>query len=109
MNGKERSSNSHRWPIILGIVGLLVALAVGSWFLIGPKFWTDERTVHVPNHDAQLRQVLWNVPQSLGPQFESDLQEYEPSLSPDGGEFYFVRGKPGRGAHIYASYRKNNQ
>jgi len=106
---REGRTTSHRWPIIFGGLGLLIALAVaGRWF-VGPKFWTDSRFIRVADRDAKLREVLWTPPQALGAPFDGDTQRYEPSLSPDGSEFFFVVGKPGHKARIYVSYRKNNK
>ena len=106
---REGRTTSHRWPIIFGGLGLLIALAVAGWWFVGPKFWTDSRFIRVADRDAKLREVLWTPPQALGAPFDGDTQRYEPSLSPDGSEFFFVVGKPGHKARIYVSYRKNNK
>src|SRR6185437_3702507 len=106
---REGRTTSHRWPIIFGGLGLLIALAVAGWWFVGPKFWTDSRFIRVADREAKLREVLWTPPQALGAPFDGDTQRYEPNLSPDGSEFFFVVGKPGHKARIYVSYRKNNK
>lgn len=105
----EKLKPKRRWPWVIALTIAACAVAVVVLWLIGPKFWTDDRTIHVASNHASTRTVLWDPPRALGPQFASDQQEYEPCLSPDGTEFYFVRNKAGQNADIYISYRRNNQ
>jgi hypothetical protein len=107
MSREGRKINHGTW-LVVGLVAAILLGAAIIW-LTGPKLWTDDRTIRVADSGAQLRQVLWEKPRPLGPQFQSDQQQYEPSFSPDGNEFYFVRNKPGLNADIYVSYRSNNQ
>src|SRR6186713_2864441 len=72
------------------VVGLL--LAVG-WWAAGKRVWTDDRSIFAKAADATLRQVPWTKPQPPSELFNTDAEEYEPSVSPDGNELYFVRGK----------------
>jgi Tol biopolymer transport system component len=104
----ENTTPKRRWPGRLALLVLLLLVTAGAWFIANHKIWTDDRTIHVANNQAKVREVLWDAPKPLGPQFDSDSQQYEPSVSPDGAELYFVRGKPGKNADIFVSYRRNN-
>src|SRR5689334_7686286 len=86
---------------------LIGAAATAAWFS-GRTVWTDGQSTRVPARDARLREVLWAAAKPLEAELNSTVQQYEPSLSPDCTELYFVRGKPGRGAHIYVSHRRDN-
>src|SRR3954449_10791974 len=103
--------------LLLGsLVVIMSAVAASGYWLAGRRVWTDGQSLRMPASDANLRSVLWTHPQRLDPAFNTEAQEYEPSLSPDGQELYFVRGKPTQsageaetiGADIYVSYRRNN-
>jgi hypothetical protein len=100
------------WPfVIVGLAFLGVIGGVGWWALAGSKFWTDgTAALHVNDNEARIREVVWTPPIPLTI-FNTNDQEYEPSISPDGDELYFVRGKagdpePGHNADIYVSYRR---
>src|SRR5580693_3638590 len=101
-------SSSHRigW-IVGGTVGGFALLTMAFWFLLGQKIWTDGGAIRVADRDANLRQVVWTKPVPLEG-FSSEEQVYEPSISPDGTELYFVRGKAGNAARIFVSERRNN-
>ncbi len=103
---KPRRSHVFRW--VFGVVAL-AALGAGStyWFM-GKKVWTDGGVIRVADSEARVREVMWSLPKALGSTFNTEGQEYEPSISPDGNELYFVRGKPGAGAHIYRSVRAHS-
>ena len=90
---------------VVPCVLLCAALAAGVWWAAGRRVWTDDRTIHVRDADASVREVLWTKPVPPGRVFNTDAEEYEPSVSPDGGELFFVRGKPGKNAEIYVSRR----
>jgi len=105
-------SHRRRWPFV--VVGLAVLGIVGGltwWALAGSKFWTDGTpALHVNDNEARIREVVWTPPIGLTI-FNTNDQQYEPSISPDGDELYFVRGKagnpqPGHNADIYVSYRR---
>src|ERR1700722_17903378 len=96
-----------RWAIALGCIGGL--LVGGVWWFRGTKGWTDGLSIHVTQSDARLREVLWTPPEALATEFNAGEQQYEPSISPDGTELYFVRGKPGKNADIYVSVRQDNK
>ena len=95
------------WWGAFGVALGALLIAAGSWFLFGHKVWTDGGAIRVADVDAKVRDVIWTAPQPL-PGFASDEQVYEPSISPDGTELYFVRGKAGGNARIFVSYRRNN-
>src|SRR5258706_14764986 len=95
--------------VSLAVCGLLT-IGVAAWYFRGRTVWTDGLGLHAA--DVVLRQVVWTAPEPIEPPIPAtaDEQQYEPALSPDGTEFYFVLGKPaGAHAHIYASYRRENQ
>jgi hypothetical protein len=100
---------THRRRLWWGIGGAVAIFGIAAliWFFAGYKFWTDGNTIRVADRDANLRHVLWTRPLALEG-FSSAEQVYEPSVSPDGTELYFVRGKAGKDARIYFSARHNN-
>ncbi|HZL37092.1 MAG TPA: hypothetical protein VFC78_17365, partial [Tepidisphaeraceae bacterium] len=98
----------HRWRIA-GIIAALILVAATAWWFGGRRVWTDDHAIRTADGQARLREVLWDPPKPLGEPFNSGQQQYEPSISPDGTELYFARGKPGRNADIFVSYRRNNQ
>ena len=95
------------WWGAFGVALAALLIAAGSWFLFGHKVWTDGGAIRVADADAKVRDVIWTAPRPLEG-FASDEQVYEPSVSPDGTELYFVRGKAGGNARIFVSYRRNN-
>ena len=97
-----------RWIVSLAIFCFLGGVA--AWYFHGRTVWTEGRGTRIPSADATLREVLWTIPEPLDPALLATAdQQYEPSLSPDGTELYFVRGKPGHSAHIFVTYRRDNQ
>src|SRR5579859_7594164 len=90
-----------------GAVALALVVGVTAWFLSGPKVWTDGGAVRISDRGTRVREVVWTRPVPLEG-FSSEEQVYEPSISPDGTELYFVRGKAGQNAKIFLSFRKNN-
>src|SRR4051812_15528163 len=113
-------SSRPLWKRALLLGSLLVimsAVAASGYWLAGRRVWTDGRELRMPAGDANLREVLWTHPQPVQGDFNTEAQEYEPSVSPDGQELYFVRGKPmqsgggeteANGADLYVSHRRNN-
>ncbi|HEX8916211.1 MAG TPA: hypothetical protein VF796_27930, partial [Humisphaera sp.] len=109
-------------PAVLAVVA---AGAIG-WWAAGRKVWTDGRqgtdAIRVASSAESPRQVLWAPPRAVEGAFNSAAQEYEPALSPDGAELYFVRGQAGNvpaeevgsakpqsgGGDIYVSVRRDN-
>lgn len=82
------------------VVAGLALLGVAVW-LTTPQsepYFTDSDTIHASQEIARLRDVLWQPPEQLSrPLNTSELDEYEPTISPDGLTMIFVRGKPGGG------------
>ena len=104
----DATSSKPKRHVLRWLVGgvVLCALVAGvAWFVTGRRVWTDDRTIHVRAADANVREILWTVPESLGEPFNTADQDYEPSISPDGTELFFVRGKAGRNAEIFVSRR----
>jgi hypothetical protein len=84
-------------------------LTAAVWWLAGRRMYTDDRTILARASDTTVREVLWTKPQPPGELFNTDAQEYEPSVSPDGNELFFVRGKAGQNAEIFVSRRQNGR
>jgi hypothetical protein len=97
----------RRWP--RAAAALLVVCAVGAtaWWFGGRQVWTDGGAIRRVADAGELREVLWTAPRPLGDAFNTEQQEYEPSVSPDGAAVYFVRGKPSHDADVYVSYRRD--
>ncbi len=103
----------RRWWWLAGGVTAAVLAAVGFflWYrVVGQKVWTDDRGMEVPEGAATVRQVLWTRPEAVRGELNTPDHEYEPALSPDGTELYFVRGLSGTDqvADIYVSRRRDN-
>jgi hypothetical protein len=99
----------RRWIVPLVLCGLLIVIAA-ALYIRGRTVWTDGHGARA--NDETLREVVWTTPQPIEPPIfaTAEDQQYEPAFSRDATELYFVRGKPGDGqAHIYASYRRDNQ
>ena len=105
--GQRRRVPRWTWWVIGGTVAASLCVISALWFFAGTKTWTDGGALRVADHDTRVRQIVWTKPKPLDG-FSSDEQVYEPSISPDGTELYFVRGKAGKGAHIYVSHRRHN-
>lgn len=109
--------------IIAGIAMSLLLLGAVGWWLVGQRVWTDDRSIRLPDSAVEIREILWTKPQSIDVAlgqpssnesiFNTEADEYEPAISPDGTELFFVRGLPAdKGesqADIYISQRINNR
>ena len=102
------------------MIVLVVAVVLAAWWLAGSKVWTDDQTIRVADAQATLREVLWTQPQRIEEAFKvedainTDADEFEPVISPDGSELYFVRGFPTHEpdaprSDIFVSVRRNNR
>src|SRR4051794_24375782 len=89
----------HPFRILLGLV-VLGAIVAPAWHFSGNKVWTDGDPVRSPAAPAVVREVAWTPPRALV-EVNTAEQQYEPSISSDGGELFFVRNKPGRNADIF--------
>ena len=107
---QRRPLRRVRQPAAPGAAGRKVVIGVGRawrrspssallgwWAVAGNKVWTDGAAVRVADADARLREVVWTRPEPLSGLNTPD-HEYEPAVSPDGDELYFVRGKAGTNA-----------
>ncbi|MFP4353499.1 MAG: hypothetical protein ACLFUJ_00130 [Phycisphaerae bacterium] len=85
------------WIAASASAGAVVAgAAVLAWWIFAGTVWTDGAGLRRDGDATQPRQVLWDQPESIQGLVRSEAQEYEPALSADGKELYFVRGLPGR-------------
>lgn len=111
----DKQKFSRTWLAIAIAVSVLVLSVVVSavwYFFIGRTVWSDVHDAAQTDDRDQLRQVLWTDIETLGEPINSDHQEYEPWVSPDGMELFFVRGRPrdradaeAGGSNIYISRR----
>jgi hypothetical protein len=90
---------------------VMTAIVVTVWWEQGEAFWSNGADIYVATREARARDVLWMRPLPLELPFDQKEpmaadQFYEPSLSPDGNDLYFVRGKPGMGARIFTCHRR---
>ncbi len=92
------SAAKRGWVIGVGVLAVAVAAAGVAGRLLQ---YTDGRTIRQPLASAVLRDVLWQPPRPLAPAVNSAGDDYEPHLSRDGAELYFVRGRPGHNAELY--------
>ncbi len=67
--------------------------------------FTDTATIQQPAEEAHLRDILWRPPEEIPSPIDTDEDEYEPCLSPDGMVLVFVRGKAGQNADLFSSTR----
>lgn len=96
-----------RW--VIGSV-LVTAVVVGvAWWLQGKLIWQDAGGAKLGKAGAKVRSVLWGVPAALPAPINTSGDEYEPALSGDGTELYFVRGRSGKDAEIYVSNRRGGE
>ena len=107
---EDAQQNQGRWLwwLAAGAAAVVVLAAAGAgwYYYAGGKVWTDGSALKRPDHLVRVREVIWTAPRALGQAVNTDRQEYEPCLSPDGEELYFVRGLPGEGADIYVCRRE---
>jgi len=110
MAQQTKSPARRRWRWLVVSLSLAVLFAAAAvWWVSGRAVWTDGLDLRLPAGAAQPRQVLWLAPSPLqGVGFNTSHDEYEPCLSPDETELFFVRGKAGENADIYISHRRNN-
>src|SRR5436305_757128 len=87
----------RRWWLA-GILAGCAVLGTVGWWLAGKTVWTDGRSIRFGSGEAKVRKVIWTIPEPVGFDLNTPEQEYEPALSPDGVELYFVRGKAGKGS-----------
>lgn len=111
--------NAWRW---LGVAliggGALTALVLGGIWLAqaaeGPRglawpgrsgVYTDGAALRVSAAGHAPRQVLWSAPQLLETPLPDGADTYEPRLSWDEKQLFFVRGRPGENADLYVATR----
>lgn len=91
----------------LAVVLTLVATAISiaRFVPITKRYYTDAGEIREPADRARVRDVLWQPPRPLSEFISTSVDDYEPRLSADGLTLFFVRGKAGENADIYASLR----
>lgn len=110
----QSKTRSKLWWL-LAAAPVLIVIAAALWFINRPALWTNDGAISVDASDAVIRRILWTPPVTLDETVNSEHQEYEPFISSDGTELYFVRGmvsggqgQSSGGADIYRSVRANN-
>ncbi|MEM8835036.1 MAG: hypothetical protein AAGD00_04365, partial [Planctomycetota bacterium] len=72
--------------------GVLALAAAYVWLGFDRStYYTDHGTLQRDSADADLREVLWREPESLGETFDSELSEADPAIAPGGSRIYFSR------------------
>jgi hypothetical protein len=109
-DGAEIDRRTRWWALAFGVTALIALLiaAAGWYYLAGRPVWVTATGEEVAPADQPIRRVLWDPPSPLHETLNSDEEEYEPALSPDGTRAYFVRGMPGRNADIYTARRTDD-
>ncbi len=94
----EPTPHRLRWWIAASACtgAVLAGASVFLWWWLSGTVWTDGAGIARHEDAARIRQVLWAEPDRIFGLVDTTAQEYEPALSPDGKELYFVRGLPGR-------------
>lgn len=101
-------SRPVRWLTISLAVAILAGAGGLIWYL-RPRtttVLTDNDTIRRPVAETSPRDVLWRRPVKLPAGINTDGDEYEPALAPDGAVLFFVRGKAGHNADIYYATRQ---
>ena len=96
-------SRPVRWLTISLAVAILAGAGALFWHLRlrTTTFLTDNDTIRREVAETSPRDVLWRVPVKLPAGINTDGDEYEPALAPEGAVLFFVRGKAGHNANIY--------
>ncbi len=93
-----------KFLIALFVIAVIALLGV-AWHLRPQqsRFYSDADTIREPVAEARIRDILWQPATPLAEIVNTGDDDYEPRLSADGLTLYFVRGKAGGNADIYAS------
>ena len=109
--GKRTLTRTHLWVGSLTLL-LLAALVAGvAWWRLVPetRVWTDGGDLVIPAENLPIRRVIWTEPEPIGEAFNTDQQEYELCIAPNGLERIFVRGLPGQGANLMISRKVHGE
>ena len=96
-------SRPVRWLVFSLAVAVLAGAGTLFWHLRlrSTTFLTDNDTIRRAVAETSPRDVLWRGPVKLPAGINTDGDEYEPALAPEGAVLFFVRGKAGHNADIY--------
>lgn len=100
----DRQAAKRRGPprvVIIAFCLLAVLIPAVGWWLRNHTFWTDGRSTRVAASDNPTRRVIWTPARPLAAPTTAPSNEpvYDPFLTPDTSQLYFVRGKPGTTTH----------
>ncbi|MEM0982769.1 MAG: carboxypeptidase regulatory-like domain-containing protein [Planctomycetota bacterium] len=97
--------------LVLGIGAIASAAAAVWWWSTGAtnRFYTDDAGIRTDADEAPLRDVLWQPPESLLGEANTDAEEYEPRLSRDGNRLYFSRASEDGDSDLWIADRSGDE
>jgi len=90
-----------RRALILAIIVLtLTSMALALYAIRAQRVATNRLDVDDPASGRSPRLIIWTTPQKLGESINSQQDEYEPRVHPDGSLLVFVRGRVDENADL---------